>query len=71
MKPTLKTVLYKKWQKERQLLVMQSTREREQIKTNRQSAKESQRRYPDDNRSEIPSLYEDNQSLRYSNHDNI
>jgi hypothetical protein len=63
----LKILKYRKWQKD----VQQAARPREDGQLSRMSAREFFRRVPDDNRSEIPSVYDDNQSLRFSVNDNI
>lgn len=63
----LKVLKYRKWQKE----VQQSRHAKEDGQLSRMSAREFFRRIPEDNRSEIPSLYDDNQSLRFSVNDNI
>jgi hypothetical protein len=66
VKPKLKTVLYKKWQRERQLLIQSNMKEKEEMSTNRFSFKDTPRKMPEDNRSEIQSMNDDNQSLRLS-----
>jgi hypothetical protein len=65
----LKILKYRKWQKEVQLATSAKSKEDGQL--SRLSAREFFRRIPDDNRSEIPSLYDDNQSLRFSVNENI
>jgi hypothetical protein len=71
-KVQLKILKYRKWQKESHLIGNLNIKSKDDGQISRLSAREMFfRRAPDDNRSEIPSMYDDNQSLRFSVNDNI